>query len=297
MFQDTFKNFNIGLNALNERNTCSSGDLMTGQVTFELTKQTKISSLVLTLRGIAQVHWSTSSGGGRRRRRHRRHYSAKLEYFKCKSQIMEGDSTTDGAVKLQPGTHVYPFTWQLPHGNFPSTFHGVHGKVVYTLTVGINRPWHMTKEYVTQLNFVHHIDANQPELLAPLTGSNSMTVCCLWCASGPITMTVRLERKAFVPGETVKIMCEFSNASSRRATPKASLSQKQMFYTAERVHKRMYVKKLVSETGQPVSPHSSDVYSEILLTIPSTPLFTISNCAILEVDYIIEVGISNYTRL
>lgn len=37
-------------------------------------------------------------------------------------------------------------------------------------------------------------------LQAPLSGSNNMTLCCLWCASGPITLTARTEKKAFVPG-------------------------------------------------------------------------------------------------
>ena len=41
-------------------------------------------------------------------------------------------------------------------------------------------------------------------LQAPLSGSNNMTLCCLWCASGPITMTASTEKKAFVPG-TVSI--------------------------------------------------------------------------------------------
>lgn len=35
---------------------------------------------------------------------------------------------------------------------------------MYTLTVGINRPWHMSKDFVTELNFVHHINTNQPDL-------------------------------------------------------------------------------------------------------------------------------------
>lgn len=48
--------------------------------------------------------------------------------------------------------------------NFPSSFHGVHGKIAYTLTVGINRPWRMSKDFVTELKFVNHIDTNQPGL-------------------------------------------------------------------------------------------------------------------------------------
>jgi len=37
-------------------------------------------------------------------------------------------------------------------------------------------------------------------LQAPLSGSNSMTLSCLWCASGLITMAVSTEKKAFIPG-------------------------------------------------------------------------------------------------
>ncbi|KAM4616812.1 arrestin domain-containing protein 3-like [Polymixia lowei] len=252
---------------------------MTGQISFDLSKATKINSLTLSLKGIADVHWSISG----KKKDGQKHFDAKLEFFNLKSLILQEDG-----VKLRPGTHAYPFTCQIPEGDFPSSFRGVHGKIVYTLTVGIKRPWHLTKDYTTEVNFAERIDNNNPELLAPLAGSNSMTLCCLCCAC-PISMTGRLEKKAFVPGENVKIICEFSNASSRTATPKVLLSQKQMFYTHNKTSKRMHLKQLASVTGQPIRPHSSDVYSEIMLTIPPIVALTISNCSIIEVDYLIEV--------
>ncbi|XP_071755861.1 arrestin domain-containing protein 3-like [Centroberyx gerrardi] len=289
MFQQTFKNYNINFNALNERNTFSSGDLITGQIFFELTKPTKINSITLALTGKAHVHWSSSGGGSRKRRRQRRNFSAKLEFFNIKRDIVQGNGAIGGASKLQPGTHVYPFTCQLPQGNFPSSFRGVHGHIAYSLTVGISRPWHLSKDFVTEFNFVNSIDVNQPELLAPLAGSNSMTLCRLWCASGPVSMTVSLGKKVFTPGETAKITCEFSNASSQTATPKARLVQNQMFYTHNKAHSRKIIKALASETGRPVSPHSSDVFTEMTLAVPAAVPLTISNCSIIEVDYIIEV--------
>lgn len=91
-------------------------------------------------------------------------------------------------------------------------------------------------------------------------------------------------------GETVKIICDFSNFSSRVATPKAKLQQKQIFYTLSKANKKMVVKSLASVTGQPIDAHTSHVYTELLLTIPSSASLTISNCSILQVDYIIEVG-------
>lgn len=92
------------------------------------------------------------------------------------------------------------------------------------------------------------------------------------------------------PGETVKIICDFSNASSQTATPKVRLQQKQVFYTHNKVQKTMFIKSLASVTGQPVSAHTSDVHTQIMLTIPSSASFSISNCSIIDVDYFIEVG-------
>ncbi|KAL7391902.1 hypothetical protein ABVT39_016502 [Epinephelus coioides] len=292
MFQQTIKNFTINFNNLSERKTVSSGDLITGHISFDVTKEIKINSITLRLKGAADVHWSSGGGGGRKRRRQRRVYSAKVDFFDLKSVLVQQEGAVGGTTKLQPGTHVYPISCLLPQGDFPSTFHGVHGKVLYTLTVGINRPWHMAKDFVTELNFANRFNTNQPELRAPLSGSNNMTLCCLWCASGPITVTASAEKKAFVPGETVKIICKFSNASSRTATPKVSLQQKQVYYDRSKVARRRILKNLASVTGQPVSAHTTDVRTEIMLTIPSSAYLTISNCSMLDVDYLIEVTLS-----
>lgn len=48
--------------------------------------------------------------------------------------------------------------------DFPSTFQGVHGKIIYTLTVSIKRPWHVSKDFLTELNFVSRLNPNQPQL-------------------------------------------------------------------------------------------------------------------------------------
>ncbi|KAM6965425.1 arrestin domain-containing protein 3-like [Aplochiton taeniatus] len=174
--------------------------------------------------------------------------------------------------------------------NFPSSFRGLHGSIVYSLTVGIKRPWHLANAFVTELTFLSHIDASHNELMVPLAGSNSTTLCCLWCKSGPISMTVNLEKRGFVPGETIRITGEFSNYSSRTVTPKAVLSQKQTFYTHERSSRIMYMKHLVTVTGDTVIP-SNEVSREMSLTIPSTTSLTISNCSLLEVEYILTVNL------
>lgn len=46
-------------------------------------------------------------------------------------------------------------------------------------------------------------------------------------------------------------------------------------------------------TGEPVTAHISDMHTEIMLTIPQLTPLTISNCSIIQLDYIIEVSTNN----
>ncbi|XP_051924651.1 arrestin domain-containing protein 3-like [Hippocampus zosterae] len=281
MFEKTFKDFNLNFNALIESNTFSSGDLMTGQISFELSKVTKIRSITMCMSGKADVHWSYGSG------KHRRTYHAKIDFFNLKSMILQ-EGAVGGPAPLPPGRHVYSFACQIPQGDFPSSFRGPYGQIVYNLTVAIDRPWHMSKDFVTQLNFVHHVDSNQPELMSPLSGSNSSSLSCI---SGPITMTASVGKKGFTRGETIRIICNFSNASSRTVTPKAKLKQKQKYYTREGIQRRLIVKKLDSVTGLPISAHTEETHTEMMLTIPAESSLTISNCSLLHVEYEIELSL------
>ncbi|XP_077378176.1 arrestin domain-containing protein 3-like [Festucalex cinctus] len=280
----TFKDFNINFNALSESNTFSSGDLITGQISFELSKATKISSIKMCLTGKVNVHWS--SGTGKRKRTHH----ARIDFFNLKSMILQ-EGVVEGRTTLPPGRHVYSFTCQIPQGDFPTSFRGPYGQIVYDLTVGIDRPWRMSKDFVTQLNFVHHVDSNRPELMAPLSGSNSMNVCSLSCTSGLITMAGSLEKKGFTRGETVRIICDISNASSRTLTPKAKLKQKQQYCTLRGVQRKLIVKNLDSVTGLPISAHTSETHTEMMITIPADSSLTISNCSLLQVEYEIELSL------
>ncbi|XP_061672454.1 arrestin domain-containing protein 3-like [Syngnathoides biaculeatus] len=284
MFEKAFRDFGIHFNTLNEKNTFSSGDLVTGHIAFVIPKATKIRSIAMCLTGNVDVHWT--SGGGKRKRT----YHAKMDFFRLKSTILE-EGAVGSASQLPPGRHVYPFTCQIPQGDFPSSFRGPHGQICYKLTVSIDRPWHMSKDFVTELNFVHRVDCNRPELTAPLSGSNCTSVCSLSCTSGSITMTASVEKKGFVQGETIRIVCNFSNGSSRTVIPKAKLKQKQQYNTPKGVRGRLFVKKLDSVTGPPVAAHTFDAQTEMTLTIPDDSSLTITNCNLLQVEYEIELSL------
>ena len=113
MFEETFKNFTINFNALNPKVTFSGGDVVSGQVSFELSKEAKIQSIMMSLKGKANVLWHeqrqgpTSTGMGRTGRRRaggaqgrRRTYSAELNFFSLSHIVMQ---TNDGRLcKCEP---------------------------------------------------------------------------------------------------------------------------------------------------------------------------------------------------
>ncbi|KAJ8380578.1 hypothetical protein SKAU_G00013560 [Synaphobranchus kaupii] len=284
MFGETFTSFEINFDALNERNVFVCGDVISGRIIFKISKEIRVNSITVIVKGKASVAWSTGSS------KHRRHHSAREEYFTMKCEdVIQQNAIGAGETVLPSGTHVYPFRFQLPLGNFPSSFQGVNGRVVYSLVVEIHRPWHLAKEFRSELNFVSHIDANHPQLLEPLSASNNKEVGCLCCTSGPVSMRVQLERKGYVPGEMIHIIADFENASSRTLVPKATLVQIQTFYTISRSTKRCIPKELAKVEGRHLMPRSSGVWGDQLLQIPAETHLTISNCQILEVDYYLLV--------
>lgn len=91
-------------------------------------------------------------------------------------------------------------------------------------------------------------------------------------------------------GETVKIICDMDNSSNRRVTLKVKLQQKQQFFTLNKSNRRLFSQTLASVTGDPIIGPNPEVRAEYSLQIPATAACTISNCSILEVEYVIEVG-------
>lgn len=53
----TIRNFAIEYDALNDRNTFSNGDTLAGRVIVEVSKETKIKTLIVKAKGKADVAW------------------------------------------------------------------------------------------------------------------------------------------------------------------------------------------------------------------------------------------------
>ncbi|KAE8741271.1 hypothetical protein FOCC_FOCC013193 [Frankliniella occidentalis] len=189
------------------------GETVTGRVDMQVDKPTQIRAVTITFRGEASVHWtetkSKSSGTGSSTETVT--YSASEIYFSNKVYFVGGDS---GDITLSPGDYVYAFQCLLPP-TLPNSFEGVHGHIRYTTKAVVHRPWKFDHGARAAFTVVAPLDLNMyPQARAPIEREQSKHFCCLWCKSGPLTMSVRVPHGGYVPGQTILLQIQIDNAST-----------------------------------------------------------------------------------
>lgn len=158
---------------------------------------------------------------------------------------------------------------------------------------------------------------------APQAGTKEKTLCCWFCASGPISLSAKIERKGYTPGESrlsaptlshrlyfsdssrfslsltdwsrfpslqgesIQIFAEVENCSSRVVVPKAALYQTQTFFAKG---KGKQIQQLVSNLrGDPLLQGKSQSWEGKLLKIPPVSP-SILDCPIIKVEYALMVS-------
>ncbi|KAG7481299.1 hypothetical protein MATL_G00065240 [Megalops atlanticus] len=286
---DTIKNISITYDAINENNTFSSGDFISGRLIVEVAKEAKIDSLLIKAKGKAEVLWSEHYG------KVTVVYHQKEKFFKLEQYIIQepkgkgqdyemlltGSGKTYSNI-VTPGIHEYPFTFQIPQGNMPSSFKGVCGKIVYTLEAKLSRSMRIPSKTKTKFTFLSKEAMDTPQLMAPQFGTREEKIFI----SGKVSMNITTERMGYMQGEGLKVMAEIQNGSSRTIVPKYCLYQKQSFFAQGK--RRVHTKKILKEAGEPIP---SSTYQDItkVLNIPTTVSPTILNCTVLHVEYRLKV--------
>ncbi|XP_015268680.1 PREDICTED: arrestin domain-containing protein 3-like, partial [Gekko japonicus] len=197
-----------------------------------------------------------------------------------------GDKSIEGLHVLHPGWHEYAFSFQLPQTSLATSFEGRHGNVRYWLKASLHRPWHLPVTSKKEFTVFQHIDINTPALLSPQTGTKEKTLCCCLCASGPISLSAKIERTGYTSGESILIFAEIENCSSRVVVPKAAIYQTQAFYARGKTKKE---KQLVANLqGDSLSPGKTETWNGKQLKIPPVSP-SLLDCSIIRVEYSLKV--------
>uniref|UniRef100_A0A672MAL2 Arrestin domain containing 4 n=1 Tax=Sinocyclocheilus grahami TaxID=75366 RepID=A0A672MAL2_SINGR len=250
-----------------------SGEVVSGHVSLKLSEATTVKIIKVLLKGYAQVSWM-----------HKR--SLCSEEKKCLS-LSKTLVPTAGPqnIILDSGTYEIPFDLQLPQSPLVSSFSGKHGRVYFMVQAVLKRPFHKSQCVCRELCIISHIDVNLL-LQSQVSQTCKKMVGCWIFTSGPISLTVSLDRQGYCNGESIPIYALIENRSSRLVVPKAVVYQIQT-YTAKGKTKR--IKQVVaSARGNIVPSDTSSRWNGKALKIPPISP-SILNSDILRVEYLLAV--------
>uniref|UniRef100_A0A3Q2QCZ1 Arrestin domain-containing protein 4 n=1 Tax=Fundulus heteroclitus TaxID=8078 RepID=A0A3Q2QCZ1_FUNHE len=281
----TIKKIEITYNAINANNTFTNGDVVCGQVTVEMAKDCQIDSLYIKFKGKAEVRWTERHGQTTHVYHSKDKYFSVRQYF-IRDKNSKGERLSwkhhslNNSSVVPPGIHVYPFSFQFPHQNIPSSFKGADGKIIYLLEAVLSRSMRMDSKESIAMNFV---------LLSrwtcfPLINWADKKMKLF--TSGTVAMDVNLEKSGFFQGEGLKVVAFIKNDSSREIKPKYCIYRKHSFFA--RGKRRVHTKDLIKDVGTPIPPSASENVTKVI-PIPQDAEPSILNCSIIKAEHRLRV--------
>ncbi|XP_041643465.1 arrestin domain-containing protein 3-like [Cheilinus undulatus] len=272
----SIQSFTMTIDALNEHGTFSERDTITGKLTLVLIKETTVESLSVKAKGDAEVRWTRRHGDRTYT------YSASKRYFKLKDFLIPEQSKD---TVVPQGTHVYKFNFHIPPGNFPSSFRGTHGKIVYKLEAKLARSWRMDRTLEREIRFASRSFPNLQSLMFQQVGSTHKEMGLF--SSGNVQLEATIEKGAFSAGDTVMITAKVNNSSSSEMTPKFSLVQ-DIVYRASGGTRRNESNTVVKMFDSAIKARTQREV-RCAMRLPEDMTLSIQNCEIISVEYQLRV--------
>ncbi|OPJ86715.1 arrestin domain-containing protein 2 isoform B [Patagioenas fasciata monilis] len=274
------RSLSVELDANRAWGAYTSGELLRGRVRLELRGTLRLRALEVQARGRATVHWLESHSVGLNTVY--RDYTAYQTFLhrRCQLVLDNGEVTV-----LQAGRHEFPFTFQLPE-TLATSFEGKHGNVRYWVKAKLRRPWATVKKVKKEFTVIEPIDINTPALLAPQAGAKEKLARAWYCNRGQVSVTAKIDRKGYTPGEVIPIFAEIDNCTSRAVVPKAAIIQTQTFIA--RSTKKQKKSVVTSMVGDSIAAGKREVWHGRALKIPPVGP-SILQCRIIQVEYSLKV--------
>ncbi|XP_066492342.1 arrestin domain-containing protein 2 isoform X1 [Tiliqua scincoides] len=263
----------------------SSGESVSGRVVLELSGEARLSALHLHAQGCAKVHWTESRSAGSSTA-YTQSYSDQVDFLSHRETLVAPPDNGDVTV-LQAGRHEFPFTFQLPE-TLATSFEGKHGSVRYWVKAKLHRPWSSVKRAKKEFTVIEPIDINTPALLAPQAGAKEKLARAWYCNRGLVSVSAKIDRKGYTPGEVIPIFAEIDNCTTRTVVPKAAIIQTQTFIA--RGNKKQKKSVVASIVGDSIAAGKREVWHGRALKIPPVGP-SILQCRIIHVEYALKVCI------
>ncbi|XP_058513929.1 arrestin domain-containing protein 2 isoform X1 [Ochotona princeps] len=259
------------------------GESVAGRVRLELAGPARVGALRLRARGRAHVHWTESRSAGSSTA-YTQTYSERVEVLSHRATLLLAPDTGEPTT-LPAGRHEFPFSFQLPL-TLVTSFEGKHGSVRYCIKATLHRPWAPARRAKKVFTVIEPVDINTPALLAPQAGAREKLARSWYCNRGLVSLTAKIDRKGYTPGEVIPVFAEIDNSSTRPVLPRAAVVQTQTFM-ARGARKQKHV-VVASVAGEPVGAGRRALWHGRALRIPPVGP-SILRCRVLHVDYSLKV--------
>ena len=142
------------------------------------------------------------------------------------------------------------------------------------------------------------MDNIRPDLFQPLTDTKEKYLCCLCCRSGPIRVSVTIQKQVYHPGEHIVFSVEVDNrATSRRLgmIQAALLAKYTLLDTDGKRVTRCYEEVLFVQLTENMREGSKKKWQDRTPNIPedTTPSFVNCKCMHLNYKFVVNVQISS----
>ncbi|XP_066504082.1 arrestin domain-containing protein 2 isoform X4 [Hoplias malabaricus] len=257
------------------------GDLVSGRVVVDLLWDASVSALEVVCRGAATAHWLENRSAGVNTAYS--DYTSKITYFRKKQSLIPDN---EELTTLPAGRHEYPFSFQLPEETLVTSFEGKHGSIRYWVKVKLHRPWFSVKKVKKEFTVIEPIDINTPSLLAPQAGTKEKMARAWYRNFGQVSITAKIDRKGYTPGEVIPVFAEFDNSTSRSVVPKAYITQTQTFIARGTMKQKKSV--VATLCGDIVGARRRETWHGRAIKIPPVGP-SILQCRIIKVEYMLRV--------
>ncbi|XP_077977017.1 arrestin domain-containing protein 3-like [Glandiceps talaboti] len=276
----------------NNRDVYNAGDVVLGQVKIELEDPLLCRGVRLHFVGKSHVEWDEGVDEDKK-------YRAESLYFEDKSTLWGKERTNSEGEdpELTAGEHAFPFKVQLPSEGLPCSFEGSpYGYIRYYIKAYIDIPWKFdpaTKRAFTVSGIPRDLN-DLPDIHNPVHGHDDKTVCCLCCATGPISLDACTDKKGYIPGESIGVTLSIENVTEREIKTKSALMQEVSFtgYTIGEGNAKTMTKLITVTEVRHGCPEAEDAtmnWSKQLLLIPPIPATGLEGCPFIDIKYYVEV--------
>ncbi|CAF0809758.1 unnamed protein product, partial [Brachionus calyciflorus] len=263
-----------------------AGELINGNVSFELSNRIYTSNLRLKILGYAKIRWNNK---GSIKKTHE-----KLENdYKAQETIIENEvilmsRSGDKSLYLENGRHSYSFQIPLNH-SLPPSYEHPYGKICYKILFETGESGSREKLCEKTFTVLSILDLNNFRYLKQPNSvkiDKNVKKCCGLRKGGDVTVTLNTLQGAYVPGQSIPFGLVIKNDSSKDI-------KKFFVYLLQETHIQANSSlRVVSKFEFPkkILKKTTEVYKNGLLTLP--PICQTFNHNLIKVNYFLLVSVN-----